>query len=266
MPARDRTWTILTWLPMALLLALLAAAVGRAWLVRRHVEAAWARTVAEERALGRELTAGGTDEPLERRRVLAEARIERGRNALRPPPSGAAAPADVAGLLVGLAALWDECRGRAAWEDIPFPRGDGLERLGVEAGLIAPEAIPRLWYVGSARAQVLEALLDAQPRAIASVGDGSFVPDGTAGARVNLAGMAALEGRFFRVEFSGSTAVLRDFLNQLARSDWPVFVRSVERLPAADGGEDAAVAGPRPLFRVVVECVPWREPTEVAAR
>jgi hypothetical protein len=88
---------------------------------------------------------------------------------------------------------------------------------------------------------------------------------GWTAARVRLAGVAGLEGRAYRVEFTGATAVLRDFLNRLVRSDWPVFVRSVEFLPDATDG-NPATRPPRPFFRVVVECVTWREPLAVAAR
>jgi hypothetical protein len=94
-----------------------------------------------------------------------------------------------------------------------------------------------------------------------------FEPD--AGLRLRHAGL--VDGELYRVEFTGQTQVLRTFLNVLATSPLPLFVRAVEVEPAdaqasvAEGGAPstaAVVAAPLPLvatsfskFAVVLECV-----------
>lgn len=47
----------------------------------------------------------------------------------------------------------------------------------------------------------------------------------------------------FKVEFSGATRVLRDFLNALSVSDTPFFVRSVEVEPLTDAPKPSIAAG-----------------------
>ncbi len=64
-----------------------------------------------------------------------------------------------------------------------------------------------------------------------------------------------IAGDAFRLEFSGPTSVLRDFLNRLAAGDWPIVVRRVEAGPveAPDAGlapgPRTAPEGPAPLLK-----------------
>lgn len=94
-----------------------------------------------------------------------------------------------------------------------------------------------------------------------------FEPD----SRLRLQVPAVADGELYRVEFTGQTQALRAFLNALAKSPLPLFVRAVEVEP--DTGEiasasgsipasPAAVSAPVPLvtqnfskFAVVLECV-----------
>ena len=79
-----------------------------------------------------------------------------------------------------------------------------------------------------------------------------------------------------RLEFSGQTRVLRDFLNRLAGHAQPVFVRSVEVEPldigATGASTDSAAAGLVPLvtrnlsrFTVIVQLVDETDSPEVPA-
>lgn len=249
----------------------LVVLVGLAALaVRNHLrtEAAWRRALVEERRWSREKDPGATRAALEWREREAADRIASARARLQVPVDEREAPQDGEALLVALTGLWEECRGQAAWSDVPFPRGDGPWSLGVSPEGIAPERVVALWATAGGMAHVVGQLLDAGPTAVTAVQPWpeAAADSGWTAARVRLAGIAGLEGRAFRVEFTGATAVLRDFLNRLVRSDWPVFVRSVEFLPDSAEASANETARSRPVFRVVVECVQWREPLVVAAR
>jgi hypothetical protein len=238
--------------------------------VRAHLrtEAAWRRAVVEDRRWSRGESPDAVRAALDRREREAAARVAAARARLQVPDDGRETPQDGAALLVALAGLWDECRGQAAWSDVPFPRGDGLSAFGVSPGESAPERIVALWATAGGVAHVVGQLIEAGPTAVTAVRPlPEALPDsGWTAARVRLAGVAGLEGRAYRVEFTGATAVLRDFLNRLVQSDWPVFVRSVEFLPETAESSRDQTRRPRPVFRVVVECVQWREPLVVAAR
>jgi len=90
-----------------------------------------------------------------------------------------------------------------------------------------------------------------------------FEPD----ARLRLQAPGLVEGELYRVEFTGQTQALRAFLNALATSPLPLFVRAVEvepssELSAAAVAAPTAASAPVPLvvqnfskFAVVVECV-----------
>jgi hypothetical protein len=94
-----------------------------------------------------------------------------------------------------------------------------------------------------------------------------FTPD----ARLHLQAPGLVEGELYRVEFLGQTQTLRAFLNALATSPLPLFVRAVEVEPGS--AESAAMADRAPVppgttsavvplvaqnyskFGVVIECV-----------
>lgn len=90
-----------------------------------------------------------------------------------------------------------------------------------------------------------------------------FEPD----ARLRLQAAGLAEGELYRVEFTGQTQALRAFLNSLAASPLPLFVRAVEVEPAGETSAATAptasvASAPVPLvarnfskFAVVVECV-----------
>ena len=233
-----------------------------------HTEAAWLRALVEDRRWSRGGFPSATAEVLDSREQEAVARVAAANARLQVPADSRKAPQDGEALLVALTSLWDECRGQAAWSDVPFPRGDGRSAFGVSPEDIAPERLVALWATAGGIAHVVGQLIEAGPAAVTAVGPlpEAVEESGWTAARVRLAGVAGLEGRAYRVEFTGTTAVLRDFLNRLVQSDWPVFVRSVEFLPDATGDDPEAARPPRPFFRVVVECVTWREPLAVAAR
>ncbi|MBI2514468.1 MAG: hypothetical protein HYV96_21040 [Opitutae bacterium] len=94
-----------------------------------------------------------------------------------------------------------------------------------------------------------------------------FEPD----SRLRLDARGVADGELFRVEFTGQTQALRAFLNSLAASPLPLFVRAVEvepEMPGASAPVATASAGtlapiaPVPLvtqnsstFAVVIECI-----------
>lgn len=252
--------------PVLVIVLLLLLAVGRvvAGRARVRAEAAWLVAARAERDL--RIPSSEDDEAaLERRLVAAKETAARLGEAFRAP-EGCPPPADEAALLSALAALWDECRGQAAWADVPFPRGDGLDPWGIDSAEIRPESIPLRWLAAQAFAHTLAALIESAPDSVLAAGAIESPSGGeAASAMLRLAGVAGLEGRCFRVEFSGSTAVLRAFLDRLAGSAWPIFVRGVECLSAHPSRVDTAVLL-RPRFRVVVEALAGREPTPLAAR
>jgi hypothetical protein len=81
----------------------------------------------------------------------------------------------------------------------------------------------------------------------------------------------------FRVEFSGATQVLRDFLNALSVSETPFFVRSVEVEPLTDAPKPSigagTISGPVPVvmnsvsrFQVTIELLKSAQEAEGATR
>jgi hypothetical protein len=74
----------------------------------------------------------------------------------------------------------------------------------------------------------------------------------------------------FQVEFSGTTPVLRDFMNALAESPVPLSVRCVEvdsipsREPPNPGMAAAVLVGGDSKFSVTVDCVEWQAAEEGA--
>lgn len=248
----------------ALLLLLLAVGRGVAGQARLRAEAAWLVAARDERDW-RIPPTGGEESLLERRLVAAEAARTRLGKRLRAPEE-LPPPADEAAFVTGLAALWDECRAQAAWADVPFPRSEGPEPWGAEFEVIRPESIPLRWLAAQTFAQTVAALIESDPDAIVAAGAiGPSSGAESASGVLRPSGVAGPEGRYFQVEFSGSTAVLRAFLDRLASSAWPVFVRGVECLPGHPPNENTA-RRLRPRFRVVVEALDWREPTLLATR
>lgn len=86
-----------------------------------------------------------------------------------------------------------------------------------------------------------------------------------------------IETSAFKVEFSGVTRALRDFVNALAASETPFFVRSVEvepladlpRTPIASGASSApipVVTNSLSRFRVTIELLESLRETEETAR
>ena len=153
------------------------------------------------------------------------------------------------------------------------------------------ELVPAVFRQRQAAQYLVEALLEARPRALLNMQREHPVTaaqraqrnqPGTAGAVAASAGGQSsdyfdleaagslrrpgrVESEVFRFEFSGQTPALRAFLNTLAAGPRPVIVRQVEveRLTAETSPATAPVAGaPVPLvvqnlskFAVVVECV-----------
>jgi hypothetical protein len=113
-----------------------------------------------------------------------------------------------------------------------------------------------------ARDAALQAAKDAAAggQATAPVLDGTFAstPDGPdffaidprASARVP----GAVDTTAFRIAFTGQTAALRAFLNQLAGFELPMLVREVEVVPAS--GEEAAAAAPAEETAAPAESAP----------
>ncbi len=103
---------------------------------------------------------------------------------------------------------------------------------------------------------VVESLLAAMPRALLAIkrerpppgqarADRSFAADYfSLDRRLSVARPGHLETTAFSVAFTGDTATLRAFLNQLARGEQPILVRSVEVEPR-ELGEVLAAANPR---------------------
>lgn len=135
---------------------------------------------------------------------------------------------------------------------------------GPESGLV-----PAVHRQGVAGRYLLEALLEAHPRALLAVQRerpltaaqrNQPLPAGAnPGApaadffdfdpQLSLRVPGQVDSDAFRVEFTGQTAALRAFLNTLAASDRPIIVRSVEVEPLGSGeppGETSLQGAPVP--------------------
>ncbi len=139
----------------------------------------------------------------------------------------------------------------------------------------APELVPAVFRQRLLVQRLVDTLLEARPLALLGLRRESVVA-GQSPAKnaavdyfamdraLSLRQPGQLDTMAFRLEFSGQTATLRNFLNSLAAFSQPFVVRSVEVEPlAAPGVTPAAVAGAAvPLvrqnlskFAVVVEFV-----------
>ncbi|HEY4247558.1 MAG TPA: Amuc_1100 family pilus-like protein [Lacunisphaera sp.] len=94
---------------------------------------------------------------------------------------------------------------------------------------------------------------------------------------ISLRATGKIEANAFRVEFSGQTTALRNYLNALAGSEMPFFVRSVEVEPLADLPKTTIASGassaPVPIvtnslsrFRVTIELLESVDEIEGTAR
>lgn len=136
-----------------------------------------------------------------------------------------------------------------------------------ERPLTEMQAAARRAATGNIGARAPDAAADSPPvRSDGQLAD-FFEPD----ARLRLRQSGLVDGELYRVEFTGQTQALRTFLNALAASPLPLFVRAVEverdaaEGPVADGSAPSPAVGasaPVPLvarsfskFAVVVECV-----------
>lgn len=191
-------------------------------------------------------------------------------------------------------AFTDELRALAAREQVEL-RAE--ERFGFSAYANEGPEADRLDTVHRQRVvvqHVLETLFAAHPRALLAVrrerpqdaapraarfaaatdsaARSAVPPDASAAAdyfepdsRLRLGAPGLADGELYRVEFAGQTPALRAFLNALAASPLPLFVRAVEVEPIADGPVAAGASvgtAPVPLvaqnlskFSVVLECV-----------
>jgi hypothetical protein len=148
------------------------------------------------------------------------------------------------------------------------------------------EARPRSLVVAVRERPLTDAQRAARHTASANAGAGDVDPSAAspptrsagqladffeADSRLRLQVPGLVDGELYRVEFTGQTPALRAFLNALATSPLPLFVRAVEVAP--DAADAASIAGnvaaaetkpsaPVPLvaqnfskFAVVLECV-----------
>ncbi len=100
---------------------------------------------------------------------------------------------------------------------------------------------------------LVETLLESHPRALLAVRRERPLADGPSGSAEDFFELARplslrepgqVEGEAFRLEFTGQTAALRNFLNSLASFRQPVVVRSVEVEPLAVAAPSVASVTP----------------------
>lgn len=239
-----------------------------------------ALSVENEQAIARDLA--GT------RKVLAALRA-----ALQDGEGGtpAAPPGQAVDLFFDLAAFVEKMRVLAARARVALKPD---ERFGFAAHAHEGPGtglVPAVFRQRVAAQRVLEALIEARPHSLLAVqrerppaaaqrsgrnpapasaeaaatggrSDDFFDFDPALAARVP----GQVDSDAFRLEFTGRTSALREFLNTLAGGRPPVIIRSVEVEPLADetpGNEPAAATGaPMPLvaqnhsrFAVVVEAI-----------
>lgn len=135
-----------------------------------------------------------------------------------------------------------------------------------ERPLTEAQQAARRALIAGANATGAEAAAIPAARSAGQLAD-FFEPD----ARLRLHAPGLADGELYRVEFSGQTQALRAFLNALASSPLPLFVRAVEVEP--DAVENSTMAGSVPAdanatyaavplvtqnfskFAVILECV-----------
>jgi len=283
---------------VAILLASVAACIAQGWIIGttrvrvRRATIALATKRDERDGLARRAPAPSeaNARAIAADVAAAEKRLARLRASLADGTWLPPAPARSVDGYFAFMAFTDEMRALAAREQVEL-RAE--ERFGFSAYANEGPEADRLDTVHRQRVvvqHVLEALFAAHPRALLAVrrerpqdaarfaaatdsaarpaapADASavadyFEPD----ARLRLGAPGLADGELYRVEFAGQTPALRAFLNALAASPLPLFVRAVEVEPIADGPVAAGVpAGGAavPLvaqnlskFSVVLECV-----------
>jgi hypothetical protein len=280
---------------VAALVALGLAAAGEGWCIAERFAAARAaeKKLAQQRATLAALaavapapsreTAAQIEADLARaRRALATMQAElRGRGPAAERLKAAKVPAARTDAFFDLATFIAGSRQRAKQQGVHVAPGAAhfgfslYANEGPEAALIAPVFRQRLVVQ-----YLVDALLDARPRAVVSVqrerplGDDErkaraealaaaaadpasappardldvaalsadyFAPD----PRLAASAPGTVEATAFRLVFTGQTAALRALLNKLAAFELPVIVRAVEVEPAAEE-ESAAAAAEEP--------------------
>lgn len=202
--------------------------------------------------------------------------------ALRPgeaSPGEEPAPAQTLDAYFSIARLVERQRAAARAAQVAL-RPD--ERFGFAAFAHegpATEALAQVHRQMTVGATLVAHLIEAHPIALLAVRREAVEQGATASRQgedyftldpaLSLRQPGAVETVAFRVEFSGQTGTLRDFLTALARQPQPFLVRSVEVEPLpghageeAHGTEEARAAAPlvrqhAAKFAVVVESVRW---------
>ena len=250
-----------------------------------------AALVRQSPGLNRENELAVADNLVGARQALVElsARLE-GEDGDLPLPTPPARPAAA---YFDLAAFVEKMRAEAAQAGVKIKPDErfgfaSYVNEGPEDGLI-----PAVFRQRLAVEYIVRALLESHPRALLEVQREAPVTSGprppaavktaagkpedyfAAAGLVPLRVPGRLEGDVFRLEFTGQTPALREFLNTLAAFKRPVVVRSVEVEPLNAGLPATARAGPPaaddpvPLvaqnfskFTVVVEMIRLIEPGE----
>lgn len=134
----------------------------------------------------------------------------------------------------------------------------------------APEVLSAVWRQRIALGTLLDALLEARPTSLLAVQRERPLARGSAATPKPVAGHEVsadffvpapalllklsekIEGDVFRLEFTGHTPVLRDFLNTLVKAPGLFVVRSVEVEPLPDAKSANALRGIEGAVPVVV--------------
>ena len=261
-----RHWGV--WLLAGTLLSLGSWWLQCSWTAARLARVKLEACRQERQRLGRQMPALTDENNRAILRELAEAeRIRAERLAAWSGPEGVAAtsgPSTSLDGLIELAAYAEKMRTIAAARRVQTRPGESFgfssyRQHGPEDGLTAGVRRQRLVLT-----YLVEGLLQAGPDTLLSVqrrpprafgadagaagnkpqrksaaagpvsrdqSDDFFEPDATLTASADS--KAALDA--YRLEFSGTSRVLRDFLNRLASEAWPVAVRRVEVGPVAQG-------------------------------
>lgn len=193
--------------------------------------------------------------------AAAESDYEAARRALAGTGAGpllAPPPAQPVDAWFALTAQADALRARAARAGVTLKPGEGFGFVSYVRGGPPAAEIPQVHRQRVVVQHLVESLMEARPQALLAVqrerpagsAEGDPADFFAFDPRLALRRPGLVDGTAFRLEFTGQTATLRAFLQDLGSFRLPVIVRGIEvtPLPPAPGArQPAPESGPIPV-------------------